>query len=147
MSNQKRNAHEGAIPGGCQEAMTLLRQGINIKTKIQGRSMYPLVLPGKDYVTVAPIKGKKIRLGDLVLYRKEAGVLVLKRVCKIDREGCYLAGDRQTVLTGPVKRKLLVGKAIRIEKEKMNISVKNPIYRLYALLMVKLFPYRDKFIK
>ena len=55
-------------------------------------------------------EGSALRRGDVVLYRRENGMLVLHRIYKIGQDGLYLLGDHQTAIEGPVRREQVKGK-------------------------------------
>ena len=52
---------------------------------LDGESMRPLIRRGRDRVTILPA-ARKLRIGDVVLFRRSPGVYVVHRVWKI-REG------------------------------------------------------------
>ena len=49
---------------------------------IRGTSMWPLLKEGKSRVQVEAKEGKQVRKGDIVLYRRKDGTLVLHRIIK-----------------------------------------------------------------
>ena len=61
----------------------LLREGLGVKFRAPGGSMYPTICDG-DLITVEPIKPSDVILGDIVLYRHEYGV-VAHRVINIKK--------------------------------------------------------------
>ena len=60
----------------------LLKDGQPVQFPITGWSMYPFLSDG-DLVTVAPIDPTTLKVGDVVLYRREHGPLILHRLIKI----------------------------------------------------------------
>ena len=93
------------------EIEPLLKAGACIQIYPQGYSMYPFIDPRMDEVVLAGIEeGSALRRGDVVLYRRENGMLVLHRIYKIGQDGLYLLGDHQTAIEGPVRREQVKGK-------------------------------------
>ena len=84
-----------------QDIEKLLKEGNCIRFKPQGYSMYPVLVPGRDEVIVAPIEeAQTLKRGQVVLYRRyktngEKDILVLHRICKVNEQGIYLVGDNQ----------------------------------------------------
>jgi len=62
-----------------------------------GNSMQPYLKNGKHRVTLSPIKNK-LRIGDIIFYRRKDGSFVLHRVVKIKNGITYFCGDNQFFL-------------------------------------------------
>ena len=60
----------------------LLREGNIIRIKPQGYSMYPLFIPGRDEALIQQTDGTDCHRNDVVLYRRDQGILVLHRICR-----------------------------------------------------------------
>ena len=65
--------------------------------------MYPLFHPGRDEAVIEAYPIHLLRRGDIILYRREQGILVLHRICRITSDGFYLVGDNQTEIEGPLR--------------------------------------------
>ena len=78
----------------------LLKNGSAVKLKPQGYSMYPLFLPGRDEAVIEHCVPSELHRGDVILYRRVQGILVLHRICRITRDGFYLVGDNPTEVDG-----------------------------------------------
>ena len=88
----------------------LLKNGSAVKLKPQGYSMYPLFLPGRDEAVIEHCVPSELHRGDVILYRRVQGILVLHRICRITRDGFYLVGDNQTEVEGPLSPEQIHGK-------------------------------------
>ena len=95
-----------------QDVEQLLRDGHTVEVPPQGTSMYPFLIEGRDRVVIAPWEGTA-RWGDVVLFRRVDGPLVLHRVVKVRPEGLSFVGDNQREVEGPLPpaqmRGILVG--------------------------------------
>ena len=60
----------------------LLQDGNILKLKPQGYSMYPLFIPKRDEAVIEPVDVNTLRRNDVVLYRRDSGILVLHRILK-----------------------------------------------------------------
>lgn len=87
----------------------LLEAGKTVRLTPQGSSMVPFITGGRDQIELHKIEGN-VKRGDIVLYRRSSGILVLHRVFKVKPEGLYMLGDGQTEVEGPVRREDLLAK-------------------------------------
>lgn len=115
-----------------QDIEKLLREGKNIQIKPRGYSMYPVLVPGRDEAIIEPIGTRKLRRGDVVLYRREpevtGGILVLHRIWKRTENGFYMVGDNQTEIEGPLREAQIKGIMVGLVRKGRYISVRNIIY-------------------
>lgn len=125
----------------------LLADGNTIKIKPQGYSMYPLFVPGRDEACIECTNFSYLKRGDVILYRRDNGVLVLHRIWKITENSFYMVGDNQTDIEGPLRADQFRGKLVGIVRNKDFIDVKNPLYRLLSSLWLSLRPIRPCFWK
>lgn len=125
-----------------QDIETLLLQGNTVQFSPQGYSMYPLFVPGRDQAVVAPIGTKKIKRGDVVLYRRDGSILVLHRIWKCKGDGFFLVGDNQKEIEGPLRSDQMRGVLVEIIRKNRHFSVDNPTYRFLAALWLLLRPIR-----
>ena len=62
----------------------------------KGTSMWPLLKEGESWVQLAVPDGRPLRKGDIVLYRRKDGTLVLHRIVRLSEPGTYVTcGDHQ----------------------------------------------------
>jgi hypothetical protein len=69
-----------------------INKGENVKLRIRGNSMAPLLINNFDYVTLQPIKGHKIKIGDIIFFRYK-GSFLMHRVVKTDPASIVTKGD------------------------------------------------------
>lgn len=120
----------------------LLSEGNTVQIKPRGWSMYPMIRPG-DEAVIAPVNAEKLKRGDVVLFRREGGILVLHRIWKVSGKGLFLVGDNQVEVEGPVKREQIRGRLTAFIRKGKTISVRNPAYRVLTLLWLRLRPIRN----
>ncbi len=122
----------------------LLLEGRTIQFQPIGYSMYPLFVPGRDQAGVAPIRDTVPGRGDVVLYRRDGGILVLHRIWKRGRDGFYLVGDNEHQIEGPLRRDQIKGILVGIVRKGRYFSVNNLLYRAASGLWLWLRPLRPK---
>ncbi len=103
------------------EMLFLINEGKKAVIPISGNSMRPFLIHGRDFVLLAPAAGSAAR-GDIVLYHRKNGQYVLHRVCKKGKRRCYMAGDAQNVLEGPISFEQIDAVAIKIKRNGKWIS-------------------------
>ena len=123
----------------------LLATGHPIRIKPQGYSMYPLFLPGRDEAVIEHCVPSELHRGDVILYRRVQGILVLHRICRITRDGFYLVGDNQTEVEGPLSPEQIHGKLTGVVRNGKSFSVSYPIYRMLSSIWLFLRPVRPFF--
>ena len=123
----------------------LLEAGEVIQIYPEGYSMYPMFVPGRDAAVIKKADVKKIRRADVVLYRRKGSILVLHRVVKRKGGQCYMAGDNQTEVEGPVEEDQIRGILTAFVRNGRRISVKNPVYVIWSGLWLMFLPVRGIF--
>lgn len=120
----------------------LLQNGYIIRLKPEGYSMYPLFVPGRDEALIEQVPISSFRKGDIALYRRDQGILVLHRICKIDSNGFYMVGDNQSEIEGPLRPDQLKGKLVGFVRKGRSYSTKHLFYRIQSVLWLFLLPVR-----
>lgn len=73
------------------EAIRLVGEGVQVTLPVNGRSMYPFIIGGRESVVL--VKPQKLRVGYVVLARVEGGRHVVHRIVGIDGDRITLMGD------------------------------------------------------
>ena len=120
----------------------LLEQGQVLEITPIGSSMFPLFDKERDQAVVKAADTDRLRRGDVVLYRRDSGILVLHRIWKIKKDGFYMVGDNQTEVEGPLRAEQIKGVMISFCRKGRRISCKNPVYLFLSRLWLFLRPMR-----
>jgi signal peptidase I len=108
--------NRSAISGLCED---ILSQGVAMRIRVTGQSMRPTIHTN-DVVVVKRVPVKKIRLGDLLLFKDHQGVLILHRLIKKERHAGHTVyrtkGDSLTIPDAGVSADCILGKVYKIEK-------------------------------
>jgi signal peptidase I len=99
-------------------SFSLLEEGISVKVRADGYSMYPTIRPG-SYIHIEPLNDNKMpATGEIVAWKRDSGFVVhrLVRIVKKENEIWFVTrGDSCTHDDMPVQA--LAGKVVRIENE------------------------------
>ena len=120
----------------------LLQKGNIIRLKPQGYSMYPLFHPGRDEAIIEAYPIDQLRRGDVILYRRDQGILVLHRIVRVTANGYYMTGDNEYDIEGPLRPDQFRGNLIAFVRNGKEISVRNPVYRFLSALWLLMLPVR-----
>lgn len=108
-----------------------------------GSSMIPFI-HNKDILTVQPIGDNQLTSGDIVFYRLPDGRGSVHRIVGIDRkpeERFYkIRGDALPLPNETIQPDQIVGRVIRIERNKKIIDPNHGLHRLLVLIWIRL-PY------
>lgn len=106
---------------------------LSFKFPIRGESMLPLLKTG-DFVTLSKIN-RKIKKGDILLYRRDNGQFVLHRVRNIKNNTYVFVGDHQRKKEYGIKDINLIGIVISYEKNGNLYKLNRLSYKIYKLLV------------
>lgn len=110
----------------------LLQEGKTIQVEPQGYSMYPFFVSGRDQAVIAPACVESLKRGDVVLYRRKSGILVLHRIWKRRENGFYLVGDNQREIEGPIEEEQIKGVLIEVVRNGKCFTTQRFWYKLLA---------------
>lgn len=120
----------------------ILADGHTVQIEPHGWSMYPLLVPGRDQVIIAPAEPEKMKRGDVALYRREQGILVLHRIWKVTPKGFYMVGDNQSKVEGPLHPCQIKGRLTAVIRNGRKIPVQNPLLIFLTRFWLFLCPVR-----
>ncbi len=126
----------------------LLAEGKNVCVPPAGYSMYPVIVPDRDKVVIAPVKDTgMLKRGDVVLYRRKGSILVLHRIWKVKSEGFYMVGDGQSEIEGPVCGEQIRGMVTMLIRKGREVSAENLRYRITTGLWLCCRPFRTVILR
>ncbi len=104
----------------------LLRRGISVRFCPKGFSMSPTIRDG-EAVTVEPLKAREARIGDILLYQTERGVIAHRVVGIEDEESTarvlILRGDSLATCDAPVRAEQILGRVIEVERKGRKVKL------------------------
>lgn len=119
-------------PGNVEQCLQELGYAL-VPTK--GTSMWPLLQEGKSWVQLAARDGRPLRAGDVVLYRRADGKLVLHRIIRVLQADTYLlCGDHQWKPEEQVKDEQIIAIAQGFVRNGICFDEHTWWYRLYRVI-------------
>ena len=91
---------------------------------------------------IAPCDPDSLRRGDVALYRRDNSILVLHRIWKVRTDGFYMVGDNQTEIEGPLRPDQIRGKLIACNRNGLEFSTQNVLYRMLSGIWLSCRPLR-----
>ena len=122
-----------------------MKNGNDVKVKIAGFSMYPLVTSRRDSVLLT--KCEKIKKGDVPLIKREDGSFVLHRVVDIKDGYLKLCGDYEQKAEYPVNPEQIIAVAKGFYRKEKYISCDSKNYKLYTFLWMNTIAIRPVILK
>ena len=99
---------------------------------IAGTSMMPLLKEGRDRVELEPCSQERLKKGDVVLYKKNDGTLVLHRIIKTENgEFFTVLGDHQFNNDEWVNKNQIIAVACGFFIKGRYVTEKTRWYRMY----------------
>ena len=128
--------------GEFMDIETLIKSGQSVQLYPQGYSMYPLLVPGRDEVILSPLPARPLRRGEVVLYRRDAGILVLHRICRCRKDAYYMVGDNQVKVEGPLREDQMIGIMTGFVRKGKLFSTEDIRYRILSRIWLVMRPVR-----
>lgn len=126
-----------------QSVEALLSEGKSVEFSPSGTSMYPLFVTPKDKAVVVPYGNDiKLKRGDVCVYRRKDGPLVIHRIVRVNGDSVWFCGDHHTEIEGPLPITCIKGKMTEFVRKGKRFSVNNSGYRFLAGLWLFIRPLR-----
>lgn len=130
--------------------MELLEEADTVPLIISGNSMVPFMVHGRDTVFLSKIS-RKLKKGDMILYRRDSGIYVLHRICKVygtDQRRCYsLVGDAQTIIETGIRDDQVLAVVSAVKRKGVLLEKGNFLWYFFEKIWLRLRPMRPILIK
>lgn len=129
-----------------EEIASLLARGVDVTIAVKGCSMRPLLVEGRDHVTLRRCRPEDIRRGDIVFVR-ENGRVLLHRVISRNGDTLVLQGDGNRLQTETVAADAVTGVAAAIVRKGKTYTTRSLAFRLYSSLVLTFMSMRRSWVK
>ena len=110
----------------------------------KGTSMLPLIVQGRDSVTLVKRDGN-LRRDDIAFYLRDNGQYVLHRVVKAENGRYTMCGDNQLAPETEIENRHIIGVVRRITRNGKALTDRTFSYRLYRFVWRSFFVRRVYF--
>lgn len=124
----------------------LLDAGAEVPLIISGNSMYPFLKHNRDTVYLSKPNGQPA-VGDLVLYRRRHGELVLHRVISAENGSLTMLGDRQVTPEEGISRDVVLAVVNAVRRNGKLIRQGDPVWVFFAKRWLALVRFRPRLIQ
>lgn len=115
-----------------------LDKGLKVDFTVNGTSMQPMIINGKDSVVLTKPEGR-LKKYDLPFYRRDDGQFVLHRIVKLQKNGNYTCrGDNQVVNEPDVRDDQIIGVVESFTHKGKPVSVNSFWYKVYCRLWMSM---------
>lgn len=116
-----------------------LKDGGKVTFTPYGVSMIPLLVPGRDGVTIETPK-RDLKKNDIVFYRRKNGQFVLHRVEAVKRDQTFvLRGDNQLRKEYGVEKANILGVVSEIKRGEKTLNLDGAGYKTYIKILRHLY--------
>lgn len=129
-----------------ETCLSRIKEGEDVWLRITGNSMTPFLVHARDSVCLSAQR-TPVRRGDMVLFARKNGSLVLHRICKVKAEGIFLVGDGQTVIEGPVAPEAILARVNLIKRKGKTLSSSSFWWLFFKTVWLWILPFRPAAIK
>jgi hypothetical protein len=124
----------------------LLREGISVPLVITGNSMYPFLKHGRDTVYLSKLQDP-VKTGDMILYQRRSGELILHRVVSVEENSFTLLGDRQVGREPGVSPDSVLAVVTAVRRNGKLLRPNHLIWWFFANVWPKILRFRPRMIR
>ena len=123
----------------------ILDEGAAVPLVVSGCSMAPFLAHGRDTVYLSKIT-EPVKRGDIVLYRRKSGDLVLHRVCRVNQDGFNMVGDAQEIIETGIEPEQLLAVTTAVRRKGKLLTPSSCLWKFYKNVWLLVIPRHKKLI-
>ena len=124
----------------------LIDEGLTVPLTVTGGSMTPYLAGGRDTVMISKPRFP-LKVGDIALFERRSGQIVMHRVKKRSPEGYFFIGDAQTVVEGPVPEERVFGVVDRVIRKGKIEERGSVTWSFFRRIWIRIVPLRPLCMK
>ncbi|WP_144023709.1 S24/S26 family peptidase [Paenibacillus sp. FSL H8-0548] len=125
----------------------MLEDNLDVLIPVSGNSMYPLWKHNRDSVVVTSCNPYALKKGDIPLYRRASGQVVMHRIIRVNQDGYDMCGDIETQIEYNLPKDNIIAVVKCFTRKGQDYSCTHFGYKMYSFLWIRLRPLRRFFLK
>ena len=129
-----------------ERILTVMETGSSAPLVISGNSMSPFLVHGRDTVYLTP-PPKRLKKGDMILYRRDSGAYVLHRICAVEGETYCLIGDGQQEKEHGIRQEQVLALVTAVRRKGKLLKKGSFWWAFFEKLWLNVIPFRPAALK
>lgn len=125
----------------------MLAENRDVVVPVTGNSMYPLWKHRRDSVVLSSCDKFGLKKGDITLYRRPSGQIVLHRIVKVNKDSYDMCGDAQTRIEPKVPKENMLAVVISFTRNGKEFQSDHIVYKTYKHIWLLTLPLRRMMAK
>lgn len=125
----------------------MLEDGKSVRFTVSGNSMWPLIINNRDSVLLVPRSNKRLKKGEIILFRTGISHYVLHRITKVKKGGYITTGDGNLHRDGFVAEAAVRAKVTVVYRKNRIIDCNKWYWKMVFHSWMAAFPVRYFLIK
>ena len=138
MEHKTRTVSADMLAESLPEMLTL---GTNFPLQITGNSMAPFLVHGRDTAFLSRAE-HPLKKGDMILYRRDNGMLVLHRIIRVENGMYTLVGDAQTELEPGIRPEQVLAVVNSVYRKGRRLDRNSFLWFVFDKLWLRMVPLR-----
>lgn len=136
MISEKRFISESILFEEIKKQLVIGRQAAFTVT---GMSMWPFLCHGRDQVVIRQLGREPLKVGDIILFQTKNQKYILHRITKIKDGKIQTTGDGNDYHDEWITKECVVAKVDHVIRKDQKILSKDPKWRAFSYIWMKLF--------
>lgn len=119
----------------------LLPQVDSLPLNVTGHSMSPFLAENRDCVYLCNIV-HPLKIGDIVLYKRDNEQYILHRICKIEKDSFAMIGDAHDVIEHGIRKDQIIATVKMVRRKGKTLAPGNIVWDFFEKIWVRVIPIR-----
>lgn len=129
-----------------KQLLGLLDETESVPLIISGNSMSPFLVHGRDTVFLSKVN-RPLKKGDMILYQRDSGTYILHRICRIQDNAYFLAGDAQPVIEQGIRREQVRAVVVAVRRKGKLLRKGSFWWDFFEKVWIRLIPVRPQLVR